>query len=77
MFRATERLRTQLETERAQYHFSKTRALDAVNADKALLCWRMCEYRKGRVDGIRLALELIAGIMREEVAGEKEKKRNE
>lgn len=66
MFAETERLRQQLETERAQHAFSRERALEAGNAEESFTRWKSAAYRKGRVEGLQLALELIAKVAREE-----------
>lgn len=69
MFASTEKLRAQLETERAQAKVAREKSQSAGMVTDYYLAWgRIAEYRRGRADGIRLALELIARTAREEAA---------
>lgn len=75
MFAETERLRRQLEIERTQHSVARTKAMKQGQSDSSYFEWgRIAEYRRGRSDGVRLALEIIAQIAREEAQDGKNKK---
>lgn len=68
MYAITERLRNDLQTATAQYEYALNSAMaPGLKTEAYVTLGKKAEYHRGRMDGIRLALETIADEMRNEV----------
>jgi hypothetical protein len=68
MYAITERLRKDLETATAQYHYNLQRSKEAgLKTEQYVILGKKAEYHRGRMDGIRSALETIIELERAKV----------
>ena len=67
MYAVTEILRRDLETTRMQHGHARMRSKsDGLNTEDYVALGKLAEYHRGRADGIRWALDVIAKSMRDE-----------
>lgn len=67
IFNVTEELRKDLETARAHHAHTTIRSKsEGLNIEQYVTLGKLSEYQRGRADGLRLALDVIAKHMRSE-----------
>lgn len=71
IFSATDRLRGELEVARAQHATARAQSQQAgLDTEAYVALGKLAEYHRGRADGLRRALDVVAATLRDEVKQE-------